>query len=75
MPEEIQPPQTIPEIGIHLVYMSKSINEVQATLKEMKEGSITRKEFDERVVHCDERYDDHENRIVTIEKKLMIELV
>ena len=74
MPEELPPPKTIEEMGIHFVYLRKAqndtsnaIKEVNATLKEMRDGSITRKEFDEQVIHCDGVLNDHERRLKKIE--------
>ena len=49
MPEGIKPPKTIPEMGIHLVYMSRAINAMQKTLEEMRDGSVTRADFEEHV--------------------------
>jgi len=37
MPEEISPPKTIEEVGIHLVYMAKAQNATNASLRELKQ--------------------------------------
>jgi len=74
MPEELPPPKTIEEMGIHFVYLRKAQNdtanalkEVNETLKDMRDGSITRKEFDDRVAHSDGILNDHERRLKRIE--------
>lgn len=76
MPEGIQPPKTIEEVGIHLVYMSKSqddtntsLKELKQTLKEIQTGVVPRLEFDEHVIWGQNAIKDHELRIVALENR------
>ena len=68
MPEELKPPQTISEIGIHLVYMSKAIISVQQTLHEMQSDSVGRIDFDEHVVWGKDIVKEHDIRITKLEE-------
>lgn len=80
MPEEIQPPKTVAEIGIHLVYMAKAQNatnqalsEVKQTLKEMQDTSVSRTEFDKHVEDAHLTLKDHESRLQRLEEGQTIE--
>lgn len=81
MPEEMPAPRTIQEVGIHLVYMAKAQNDTNAslvemkqTLKEIKNDSVTRADFDEHVIwgkdaikSLDDRMNTIDTRVKTVE--------
>lgn len=73
MPEDIKPPKTIAEMGIHMVYMSKAITAMQKTLEDMRDGSISRAEFDDHVVWGETIAKDHEKRISVLERSKLVE--
>lgn len=73
MPEDIKPPKTIAEMGVHIVYMSKSINTMQKTLEKMVDGSVTKVDFDDHVVWGEGVAKDHEKRIKTLEDISLVE--
>ncbi len=38
---DIQPPQTVKEVGIHLVYISRELHELKKTIADMPNGFTT----------------------------------
>ena len=80
MPEDIQPPKTIEEVGIHLVYMAKaqndtnaSLREVKQTLKDMQSNAVSRADFDEHVIWGKDIAESHDRRIKLLEDKKTLE--
>lgn len=76
MPEDMKPPKTIAEMGIHFVYMRKAqndtsdaIKEVAKTLKEIQTDSVGRVEFDEHVILGQNSIKNHEDRIAALENE------
>jgi hypothetical protein len=74
MPDDIKPPKTIAEMGIHFVYMrkaqndtSEAIKEVAKTLKEIQTDSVGRVEFNDHVIWGENVVKDHESRISALE--------
>ena len=45
-PENIKPPENIKEVGIHIFYMSKDINEMKNIISQQGNSFIPRKEYD-----------------------------
>lgn len=75
MPEEIKPPKTIEEVGIHLVYMAvaqnatnASLKELKQTLKDMQNTQVTQTDFDEHVIWGKAVVLDHDTRLRNLEK-------
>ncbi len=58
------PEVTKDPLSVHLWYMRKDIGEIKNTLSTMRDGFVTRTDFEEHL-KADE---DHEERIRTIEK-------
>lgn len=66
---ETSPKLPPPELGsdplsIHLWYVRRDVGEIKSTLSDMKNGFVTRVDFDEHL----KSDTDHENRIRTIEQ-------
>jgi hypothetical protein len=54
---ELQPPQTVKEVGIHLVYISREIHELKKTIANMPNGFATKDDhikLERRVVKLEE---------------------
>ena len=75
MPEEIKPPKTIPEIGIHLTYLAKAQNKttealerLQATVESMRDGFVTKTEFDDHIIWGEAAVKDADYRLKKLEK-------
>lgn len=45
--QQIKPPKTIEEVGIHLVYMSQKIGELNSTILKQSATHATKEEVDE----------------------------
>lgn len=45
-PDNIKPPENIKEVGIHIFYMSKDINEMKNIISQQGSNFIPRKEYD-----------------------------
>lgn len=77
MPDEIKPPKTIPEIGIHLTYLAKAQNKtteaverLQATVESMRDGFVTKAEFDDHLLWGQAAVKDTDDRLKVLEKKV-----
>lgn len=45
--ENIKPPENIKEVGIHIFYMSKDINEMKKIIAAQSSNFVPRKDYDE----------------------------
>jgi len=80
MPEDIKPPKTIEEVGIHLVYMAvaqnatnASLRELKQTLKDMQQTQVPQVDFDEHVIWGKAVILDHDTRITKLERASELE--
>lgn len=73
MPEDIKPPKTALEQGVYIAWIFSDMKEVKNTLKEIKDGSVSRIEFDEHVAWGQAVVKDHDDRLKTLENKALIE--
>lgn len=42
-----EPPKTVKEVGIHLFYLNKNVDELTKLVKQLQSGFVTKEEFDE----------------------------
>lgn len=67
MPEEIKIPPPIVDstnMNVHLSYIRRDVDEIKATLKDLKNGYVSQSDFVEHLKVAD----DHESRIRILEE-------
>lgn len=42
-----EPPTTVKEIGVHLFYLNKNVDELSKLVKQLQSGFVTKEEFDD----------------------------
>lgn len=62
MNDHQEPPKTVKEVGIHLVYMKEDMVELKNLVKELKDGYVTRQEFEEFRTETDKRFNETKRR-------------
>lgn len=57
-----EPPKTVKEVGIHLVYLSKEVSRLSTLLEEMRSGFVKQKDFDEYKDEISEKFQEVKRR-------------
>lgn len=80
MPEDIKPPKTIEEVGVHLTYMAKAQNttiaslcDLNNTLRKIQLDTVSRSYLDKHVVRLEDRIGGVEKRLGVLEDVKAIE--
>ena len=57
-----EPPKTVKEVGIHLFYLNKNVDELTKLVKQLQSGFVTKDEFEDFKEITDERFKEVKRR-------------